>query len=577
MRLPVADSAGVRRRTGALLRRHRRRLVAVVALHVLAATAGLVGPWLLGRLVDAVAVGTTVAAVDRTILVLVVAVLAQTALIRYAQRAAMVLGEGVFADLREEFVASVTRLPLSTVERAGTGDLVARTTTDIDRVQHSVRFGVPRVLVTVATIALTVVAAVATNALVAVGLIAGVPLLLGATRWYLHRAAPGYLRESAAYATLNGTITESVEGARTVDALGLGARRRARVDADLHEAFVAERATLRLRSVLFPAVDASFVLPVVAVLAWGAYLVSTGHATIGAVTTVALYAMQIIEPVGELIFWLDELQVGVTSLARILGVADVLPDRRAGDRTPADEHLVATGVRYAYRPGHDVLHGIDLELADGERLAVVGPSGAGKSTLGRMLAGIHPPTGGAVTVGAVPLVDLPLDKLRGHVALVTQEHHVFVGSVADNLRLADPAADDEALERALRAVDAWGWVTALPDGLATGVGSGGTALTPAQAQQVALARLVLLDPHTLVLDEATSLIDPRAARHLERSLSSVLEGRTVIAIAHRLHTAHDADRVAVVDGGRITEIGPHDDLVAAGGDYASLWESWQRE
>ncbi len=577
MRLPVADSAGVRRRTGALLRRHRRRLVAVVALHVLAATAGLVGPWLLGRLVDAVAVGTTVAAVDRTILVLVVAVLAQTALIRYAQRAAMVLGEGVFADLREEFVASVTRLPLSTVERAGTGDLVARTTTDIDRVQHSVRFGVPRVLVTVATIALTVVAAVATNALVAVGLIAGVPLLLGATRWYLHRAAPGYLRESAAYATLNGTITESVEGARTVDALGLGARRRARVDADLHEAFVAERATLRLRSVLFPAVDASFVLPVVAVLAWGAYLVSTGHATIGAVTTVALYAMQIIEPVGELIFWLDELQVGVTSLARILGVADVLPDRRAGDRTPADEHLVATGVRYAYRPGHDVLHGIDLELADGERLAVVGPSGAGKSTLGRMLAGIHPPTGGAVTVGAVPLVDLPLDKLRGHVALVTQEHHVFVGSVADNLRLADPAADDEALERALRAVDAWGWVTALPDGLATGVGSGGTALTPAQAQQVALARLVLLDPHTLVLDEATSLLDPRAARHLERSLSAVLAGRTVVAIAHRLHTAHDADRVAVVDGGRITEIGPHDDLVAADGEYAALWRSWQQD
>jgi ABC-type multidrug transport system fused ATPase/permease subunit len=194
-----------------------------------------------------------------------------------------------------------------------------------------------------------------------------------------------------------------------------------------------------------------------------------------------------------------------------------------------------------------------------------------------MLAGIHPPTGGSVTVGEVPLVDLPLDELRGHVALVTQEHHVFVGPLADNLRLADPAADDAALERALRAVDAWDWVRALPEGLATPVGSGGTALTPAQAQQVALARLVLLDPHTLVLDEATSLLDPRAARHLERSLSAVLHGRTVVAIAHRLHTAHDADRVAVVDAGRISEIGPHDELVAAGGDYASLWHSWQRE
>ncbi|NHT19438.1 ABC transporter ATP-binding protein [Cellulomonas sp. IC4_254] len=577
MKLPVADAPALRRHTAALLRRHRRGLGVVVLLHVLAATAGLAGPWLLGRLVDAVVSGTTTAVVDRTVLVLVVAVLAQTVLIRYAQRAAMVLGESVFAELREEFVATVTRLPLSTVERAGTGDLVARTTTDIDRVQYTVRFGVPRLLVTAATIVLTLVAAFATNALVAVGVLAGVPLLLAVTRWYLRRAAPAYLRESAAYATLNGTITESVEGARTVDALGLGARRRARVDADLREAFAAESATLNLRSVLFPGVDTSFVLPVVAVLAWGAYLVSTGDATIGAVTTIALYATQIIHPIGELIFWLDEIQVGATSLARILGVADVAPDRTARDARPAGSDVTARGVRYAYREGHDVLHGIDLGLRPGERLAVVGPSGAGKSTLGRMLAGIHPPTAGSVTVGEVPLVDLPLDELRGHVALVTQEHHVFVGPLADNLRLADPAADDAALERALRAVDAWDWVRALPEGLATPVGSGGTALTPAQAQQVALARLVLLDPHTLVLDEATSLLDPRAARHLERSLSAVLHGRTVVAIAHRLHTAHDADRVAVVDAGRISEIGPHDELVAAGGDYASLWHSWQRE
>lgn len=577
MKLPVADAPALRRHTAALLRRHRTGLAVVVVLHVLAATAGLVGPWLLGRLVDAVADGTTASAVDRTIVILVAAVLAQTVLIRYAQRSAMVLGETVFADLREEFVATVTRLPLSTVERAGTGDLVARTTTDVDRVQYTVRFGVPRILVTAATIALTLVAALLTNALVAIGLLAGVPLLLAVTRWYLRRAAPAYLRESAAYATINGTITESVEGARTVDALGLGARRRARLDADLREAFAAESRTLTLRSVLFPGVDTSFVLPVVAVLAWGAYLVSTGHATIGAVTTIALYAMQIIHPIGELIFWLDEIQVGATSLARIIGVADVPPDRTAGQAQPRDEHVVGTAVRYAYRPGHDVLHGIDLELTDGERLAIVGPSGAGKSTLGRMLAGIHPPTGGSVTVSGVPLVELPLDELRGHVALVTQEHHVFVGSVSDNLRLAQPDADDDALERALRAVDAWDWVGALPEGLATGVGSGGVALTPAQAQQIALARLVLLDPHTLVLDEATSLLDPRAARHLERSLSAVLEGRTVVAIAHRLHTAHDADRVAVVDSGRITEIGPHDDLLAAGGEYASLWQSWQRE
>jgi len=577
MLLPVADGPALRRQTAALLRRHRAALSGVVTLHAVAAVAGLLGPLLLGRLIDDVLHGTTLATIDRTVLLLALAVAAQTIAIRFAQRGAMVLGEEVFAGLREEFLTTVTRLPLSTVERAGTGDLVGRTTNDIDRVQYTVRFGIPRVLVTVATIALTAVAAVVTQPVVSLAMLVGAPMLVLATAWYLHRAGPAYLRESASYATLNGTITESVEGARTVDALGLGARRRARVDRDLREAFAAESATLRLRTVLFPLIDTAFLLPVLAVLTWGAYLVSTGSATIGAVTTIALYAVQITQPIGELIFWMDEIQVGATSLARILGVAAVPPDRTASDAEPTDEHVVGREIRYAYRPGHDVLHGVDLDLRVGERLAVVGPSGAGKSTLGRMLAGIHPPTGGVVSVGGVPLVDLPLAHLRGHVALVTQEQHVFVGTIADNLRLAELDADDAALERALAAVDALAWVEAMPQGLETAVGSGGATLTPAQAQQLALARLVLLDPHTLVLDEATSLLDPRAARHLERSLSAVLAGRTVVAIAHRLHTAHDADRVAVVEGGRITEIGSHDELVAAGGGYAALWRSWQRD
>ena len=577
MQLPVADRTELRRHTAALLRQHRAGLSLAVVLHGAAALAGLAGPWLMGVLVDGVVTGTTVATVDRVVALLVTAVVAQAVLTRFARRSAMVLGETVFAQLREEFVGCVTRLPLSTVERAGTGDLLARMTNDVDRVQYTVRFGVPRLLVTVTTVVLTVVAALLTDPLVALGLFAGVPLLVTVTRWYLRRATPAYLRESAAYSAINGSITESVEGARTVDALGLGARRRWRVDEDLREAFAAEAVTLRLRTVLFPAVDLSFLLPVLAVLVWGAYLVSTGSATIGAVTTVTLYAVQVIPIIGELIFWLDEIQVGASSLSRIVGVQGVAPDRVARPGRPTDEAVVARGVRYAYRPGHDVLHGVDLDLQVGERLAVVGPSGAGKSTLGRMLAGIHPPTAGTVAVGEVPLVDLPLDDLRGHVALVTQEHHVFVGTVSDNLRLAAVDADDADLERALRAVDAWGWVEALPDGLATAVGSGGAPLSPAQAQQLALARLVLADPHTLVLDEATSLLDPRAARHLERSLSAVLEGRTVVAIAHRLHTAHDADRVAVVDAGRITEIGSHDELVAAGGDYADLWHSWQRD
>ncbi|MFD2026464.1 ABC transporter ATP-binding protein [Promicromonospora aerolata] len=575
--LPIADAADTWQYTRKMLGRHRAPLIVITVANTVAATAGLAGPFVLGRLVDAVATGTTLEVARNLVLVAVAAVVVQALITRFAQRRAMVFGETVFADMREEFVETVTSLPLSTVEAAGTGDLIARTTRDVNRIQNAVRFGVPRLVIAVVTLALTIVFSLIVSPLVALGMFVGVPVLVAVARWYLKRATPAYQRESAAYARLDGTVTESVEGARTIDALKIGRRRTTRGDDDLHEAFEAEIGTLNLRTVLFPGVDFAFMLAPISVLVWGGFLASEGTVTIGAVATIVMYTYQLQGPVWELIFWLDEIQVAATSLSRIIGVRLVPMDRTAGDAVPVDEEVRGTDVRYAYRAGTDVLHGIDLDLKVGERLAIVGPSGSGKSTLGRMLAGIHPPTGGTVKVGGVPLVDLPLEDLRKHVALVTQEHHVFVGSLAENLRLAKIDADDAELMDALRAVDAHGWVETLDDGLATEVGSGGYKLTPAQAQQIALARLVLLDPHTLVLDEATSLLDPRAARHLERSLNAVLDGRTVVAIAHRLHTAHDADRVAVLDGGRITEIGPHDELVAAGGEYAKLWRSWQHE
>ena len=576
--LPISDGPDLRAHSLALIKEHRRGLIWVVALQVLAATAGLAGPQVLGRLVDSVKDGTlTFERVNLLVAIVVIAVVAQAVLVRYAQRASLILGEEVFAQLRERFIQTVTSLPLSTVERAGTGDLVSRTTNDVDRVQYTVRFGVPRLLVAIATIALTVTAAAITSWQTSLVMLLGVPVLVITARWYLKRATPAYLRESASYARINGTVTESVEGARTVDALNLGRRRRACTDADVNESLTAERATLRLRTILFPSIDFAFAIPNVLVLLWGGWLVSQGHATVGAVTVVALYTAQVIGPVWELIFWIDEIQVATVSLARIFGVSNVKPDREVSGEVPTDEKIATDNVTYAYREGHNVLHGISLDLKIGERLAIVGPSGAGKSTYGRMLAGVHPPTGGTATVGGVPLVNLPLEELRGHVALVTQEHHVFVGTLTDNLVLAKAQATTAEIENALSVVDALSWAKALPEGLETEVGSGGHELTPAQAQQVALARLVLLDPHTLVLDEATSLIDPRQARDLEASLAGVLEGRTVVAIAHRLYTAHDADRVAVIDGGQIAEIGPHHELVAAGGEYAKLWHSWQSE
>jgi ABC-type multidrug transport system fused ATPase/permease subunit len=394
------------------------------------------------------------------------------------------------------------------------------------------------------------------------------------TRWYRQRARDGYLWERAAYAQIDGTVTETVDGARTVEALSLSGVRTDRIDDDLREAYAAERRTLFLRSVWFPTAEMSYVLPVVATLAWGAWLAANGYATVGQVTAVVIYMVQIVDPVDRLVSWLDELQVGTSSLARIVGIAKVPADRSMSGEEPDGEDIAADDVRYAYREGLDVLHGVSLTLAHGERLAMVGPSGAGKSTLGRLLAGIHPPRTGRVDVGGVRLVDLPVEQLRREVVLVTQEHHVFVGTVRDNLALASQNASDAELRNALAAVDALDWVEELPEGLDTVVGSGGQTIGAAQAQQLALARIVLADPHTLVLDEATSLLDPRAARDLERALGAVLEGRTVVAIAHRLHTAHDADRVAVVEDGFISELGSHDELVHADGSYASLWDSW---
>src|SRR6476469_420012 len=413
----------------------------MIGLHAAAATAGLAGPLLLGALVQSVQDGTTTAHVDKIVGLLAVFLVVETILTWFARRASFVLSEKMFAELREDFMRRVLGLPLSTVERAGTGDLVSRTTADVDALARTIRFAVPETTIAAITAVLTVAAAIWVSPLAALPCIAGVPALWIGTRWYLKRAPQGYLWERATYATLAGTVGETVDGGRTLEALGLNEQRVRQIDADL-------------RAIWFPTAEFAYVLPVAAALAWGGWLVSHGHATLGEVTAVSLYVVQLADPVDRLISWLDEIQVGATSFARLVGIARVPPDRTATDETPDDEHLIAQDVRYAYVEDRDVLHGIDLDLKPGERVAVVGPSGAGKSTLGRLLAGIHPPRVGRVDVGGVRLVDLPLEALRKEVALVTQEQHVFVGTLDENLSLARPGADDGQLQAALEAVDA---------------------------------------------------------------------------------------------------------------------------
>ncbi|MBL7256998.1 ABC transporter ATP-binding protein [Paractinoplanes lichenicola] len=575
--LPVADTAQVRRYARDLLRRYPRTLGLTVGLHVLAAVAGLVGPRLLGELVEAIRHGEGVGVVDRLAATIAGFVVLQAVLVRFAYLASARLGEQVLARLREEFVERVLALPLSTVERAGSGDLLTRTTRDVDALSRCVRLAVPETMIALITVALVVGALVLTGPLLALPLLIAVPIIVVGTRWYLRRAPAGYLRQNAVYSTVTDGLAETVEGARTVDALRRQQQRIDRSDADLRVSWAAEKYTLFLRTVWFPVIEVSYVLPVVATLLAGGWLYLHGTVSLGQLTAAVIYVQLLIDPLDRLLGWLDEVQIGAASLARLLGVAAGDEGPAAAGAEPEGARIEVRDVRFSYVPGREVLHGINLTLEPGERLAVVGPSGAGKSTLGRLLAGVHEPTGGTITVGGVPLPGLPLDRLRTEVALVTQEHHVFIGTVRDNIAMVRPGAAEAEVRSALAAVHALEWALALPSGLETVVGTGGHPLTAAQAQQLALARLVLADPHTLVLDEATSLLDPRAARDLERSLAAVLHGRTVVAIAHRLFSAHDADRVAVVENGRITELGSHDELVAANGPYAALWRSWHGE
>ncbi|WP_235534503.1 ABC transporter ATP-binding protein [Oerskovia sp. Root22] len=600
--LPVATTAATNAALWRMLTRRRWLFAATVAVLLAGSVAGLATPALLGVMVNVVVEGGQTSELVRFGLLLLGAGVLSAILGYLGQTLLARICEGALADLREDVLASALDLPLEQVEQAGVGDVVARVSGDVDAVSEAISGVLPAVTSAVFTIALTLVGLGALDWRFALAAVAAAPLQVVSLRWFLRRSGPVYREVRVAEAQRTEQVIETVAGATTVTTLGHGERHEALVAQSSIRAIDLSLTGIALLTRFYNRLNIAELIGLGAVLAVGFWLVSGDAVTVGAATAAALYFHRLFGPIGMVLGEFDEIQKAGAGLARLVGVttATARPAEgdgvsAEGDRAPAEgdrpasdaevreprSAVVLRDVSFAYSPGREVLTGVDLEVAEGEHVALVGASGAGKTSVAKLAMGIHRPTRGAVQVlGAAPgrrrraSADGP-PAPRPDAAMVSQEVHVFSGTLAEDLRLAAPRASDAELHAALDAVEA-GWVADLPEGLATAVGAGGLDLSPDRAQQLALARILLLDPAVVVLDEATAEVGTDGAATLDRAARAALSGRTAVVIAHRLSQAAAADRVVVMDAGRVVESGTHDELRATGGPYARLWAAWER-
>ncbi|CAM5248837.1 ATP-binding cassette domain-containing protein [Streptomyces californicus] len=628
--LPVATAARTRAALRTLVRPDRGLALTGIGVLVAATVIGLLVQPLLGRIVDVVADGRPAGDLTLPVVLLIAVAAVQGVTTTLGLTRVARLGETVLARLREQFVERALNLPADRLERAGSGDLTARVTGDVARVTEAVRSALPEMARSVLAIGLTLGALALLDVRFLLAALLAVPVQLLTARWYVRRAVTLYADQRVANGAQQQQLLETIGGAVTVRGHRLEERHTERGADRSRKAVDLTMRSVNLVLGFYGRLHIAEYIGLAAVLIAGFWLVRDGAVSIGTATAAALYFHSLFGPVNAALVLLDDAQSAAAGLARLVGVTDLAeqpepkpgkpeaagrpepgrlepagkpePGRRepdgeplpgepepAGKATPgkaapasvprqrvaSPEAAVSVhAVSHAYGPGRPVLHEVSLTLAPGEHVALVGASGAGKSTLARIVAGVQQPTAGTVTGPTAGTVTAPAGPGGPSVVLVTQEVHVFTGTLADDLRLARPDATDDDLRAALATVDALDWAAALPDGLATVVGEGGHRLDAARAQQLALARLVLADPALAVLDEATAEAGSAGARALERSAGAALTGRTALVVAHRLTQAVAADRVVVLEAGRVVESGPHEMLRDADGPYAALWRAW---
>lgn len=573
--LPTATSRETWTGVRALFTGRWTSVAATVTVLVAGTVAGLLVPPLLGAIVDTVLSQGEVSRIDVLVLALAGAVLLEAALTGWGVVLVSRLTEPALASLREQVLTRALEIPLGEVEAAPQGDLVARVSGDVESVSDGLREALPQLVGAALTVGLTLVGLAVLDWRLALAGCAVLPVHVVATRWYLRRSSPVYASERIALGVMTSRLGESISGVRTVTAYRLSGSHRRQVDEASAVAVGRSLTAARLRSRFFASLNIAECVGLTSVLVVGFLAVRSDVVTVGAATAAALYFHRLFGPFNALLGLLDDAQDATAALARLVGITrTTLPPEPAQPARPVDASVEIVDARFGYQEGYEVLHGIDLALDPGEHVALVGPSGAGKTTLGKLVTGVHRPTTGEVYLGGSTHAELGSAGTRAQVSLVTQEVHVFAGTIAEDLRLAAPEATDADLLRALDTVDARGWLDAMPEGLDTVVGDGGFVLSALQSQQLALARLVLADRPIVILDEATAEAGSAGARVLEAAATSAMAGRTALVVAHRLTQAAVADRVVVLEGGRVVQQGTHTDLVATDGPYATLWAAW---